>query len=78
MLPDSIRPMLLSSSLTPEGVDRLATGLRAELKEPKVKQFSRVRSPSFYPLFGNPTHTLDIRSLCIHGLSRNESTPLRP
>ncbi|KAG8953823.1 hypothetical protein FRC04_001453 [Tulasnella sp. 424] len=40
-LPDSIRPMLLSSSLTPEGVDRLATGLRAELKEPKVKQFSR-------------------------------------
>ncbi|KAG8953824.1 hypothetical protein FRC04_001454 [Tulasnella sp. 424] len=41
-LPDSIRPMLLSSSLTPEGVDRLAAGLRAELKEPKVKQFAQL------------------------------------
>ncbi|KIO32941.1 hypothetical protein M407DRAFT_90819 [Tulasnella calospora MUT 4182] len=40
MLPDSIRPMLLSSSLTPEEVDRLAPELRAELKEPKIKQFS--------------------------------------
>lgn len=41
MLPDSIRPMLLSSSLKPEEVDRLTIELRAELKEPKVKQFSQ-------------------------------------
>ncbi|KAG8953826.1 hypothetical protein FRC04_001456 [Tulasnella sp. 424] len=41
MLLNSIRPTLLSSSLTPEGVDRLTTELRAELKEPKVKQFSQ-------------------------------------
>ncbi|KAG8939513.1 hypothetical protein FRC00_013845 [Tulasnella sp. 408] len=39
MIPDSIRPILLSGSLTPEEVDRLAAGFRAELKEPKVKQF---------------------------------------
>ncbi|KIO15909.1 hypothetical protein M407DRAFT_34470 [Tulasnella calospora MUT 4182] len=38
-IPDSVRPMLLSSSLTPEEVDRLAAEFRAELKEPKVKQF---------------------------------------
>ncbi|KAG8953825.1 hypothetical protein FRC04_001455 [Tulasnella sp. 424] len=47
-VPDSIRPMLLSSSLTPEGVDRLAAGLRAEVKEPKVKQFFQVRLPTHY------------------------------
>lgn len=46
MLPDSIRPMLLSSSLKPEEVDRLTIELRAELKEPKVKQFSQVSHPS--------------------------------
>ncbi|KIO32928.1 hypothetical protein M407DRAFT_18090 [Tulasnella calospora MUT 4182] len=39
MIPDSIRPILLSSSLTPEEVDRLALEIRAELKEPKIKQF---------------------------------------
>ncbi|KAG8893660.1 hypothetical protein FRC00_010200, partial [Tulasnella sp. 408] len=41
MLPDSIRPMLLSSSLKPEEVDRLTVELKEELKEPKVKQFSQ-------------------------------------
>ncbi|KAG8927375.1 hypothetical protein FRC01_007571 [Tulasnella sp. 417] len=40
MMTDTIRPMLLSSSLKPEEVDRLASELREELKEPKVKQFS--------------------------------------
>ncbi|KAG9027703.1 hypothetical protein FS837_004188 [Tulasnella sp. UAMH 9824] len=39
MIPDSIRPILLSSNLTPEEVDRLAAGVREELKGPKVKQF---------------------------------------
>ncbi|KAG9048348.1 hypothetical protein FS837_000220 [Tulasnella sp. UAMH 9824] len=39
-LPESIRPMLLSSGLTPEEVDRLTLELRAELKEPRIKQFS--------------------------------------
>lgn len=39
-LPDSIRPMLLSSGLTPEEVDRLTSELRKELKEPQIKQFS--------------------------------------
>ncbi|KAG9024275.1 hypothetical protein FS837_005435 [Tulasnella sp. UAMH 9824] len=38
-VPDSIRPMLLSGGLTPEEVDRLTSELRAELKEPKIKQF---------------------------------------
>lgn len=40
IIPDSIRPMLLSSGLTPEEVDRLTSGVRAELKEPVIKQFS--------------------------------------
>ncbi|KIO32929.1 hypothetical protein M407DRAFT_90682 [Tulasnella calospora MUT 4182] len=39
-LPDSIRPMLLSGDLTPEEIDRLTSGLREELKEPRIKQFS--------------------------------------
>ncbi|KAG8932998.1 hypothetical protein FRC01_011398 [Tulasnella sp. 417] len=42
MLPESLRPMLLSSSLTPGEVDRLALELKNELKEPKIKQFFQV------------------------------------
>ncbi|KAG8985112.1 hypothetical protein FRB90_004929 [Tulasnella sp. 427] len=38
MLPDSIRPLLLSSTLTPDEVDRLAMQVRVEMKEPEVKQ----------------------------------------
>ncbi|KAG8912519.1 hypothetical protein FRC00_004349 [Tulasnella sp. 408] len=41
-VPESIRPILLSGGLTPEEVDRLASELKVELKDPKVKQFARV------------------------------------
>lgn len=57
MLLNSIRPTLLSSSLTPEGVDRLTTELRAELKEPRVKQFSQVRCLTLFSVIRTLSHS---------------------
>ncbi|KAG8932997.1 hypothetical protein FRC01_011397 [Tulasnella sp. 417] len=68
MLPDTIRPMLLSSGLKPEEVDRLAAELRAELKEPKVKQFSLHENRASEPELSvhGPQSLVEIEAQCFY------------